>query len=311
MRHGATVFRLTHTERTYNKDAGAGNLKLYVNGELKDQTTRTGEINSSINPLQISQFTSTHNGTIDEVRIYNRALSPEEINASYNNGLHRLYHNFTDLYEGFYNYTAWAIDQGGNMNKTTRNVTIDLPPRYWDDSTNSTLAGMPVEFRLRWTDTIGLSGYVYSIDNCTGSFVNVTSGSLSGTEDWSNVTHVVNDTLGCTIRWKVYANDTSDRWNTSDEYSFITSGCGLYLNQDTNLINDITGCTGTILYINASDVTLDCQNHYLQTSGNYSINNTNHNNVTIKNCEINGSGHDSSYGIYYSNLFQTKNVMRP
>ena len=63
--------------------------------------------------------------------------------------------------------------------------------------------------------------------------------------------------------------------------------CGSYINFDTTLTENITGCTATILYINASDVTLDCDNHYLQSSGNYGINNTGHDNVTIKNCNVN------------------------
>jgi len=40
-----------------------------------------------IGDLSTAQLRS-FNGTIDEVRIYNRALSPEEINASYNAGIY-------------------------------------------------------------------------------------------------------------------------------------------------------------------------------------------------------------------------------
>ncbi|RKY62889.1 MAG: hypothetical protein DRQ02_13315, partial [Candidatus Latescibacterota bacterium] len=36
-------------------------------------------------------------GKIDEVKLWNRALSEQEINASYNAGLYRLERNFTDL----------------------------------------------------------------------------------------------------------------------------------------------------------------------------------------------------------------------
>jgi hypothetical protein len=43
------------------------------------------------------------------------------------------------------------------------------------------------------------------------------------TSAWSNVTKVINSTVGCTIRWKVYANDTSNNWNASQEYSYITT----------------------------------------------------------------------------------------
>jgi hypothetical protein len=43
------------------------------------------------------------------------------------------------------------------------------------------------------------------------------------TSAWSNVTKVINSTVGCTIRWCVYANDTSNNWNASQEYSYITT----------------------------------------------------------------------------------------
>jgi len=43
------------------------------------------------------------------------------------------------------------------------------------------------------------------------------------TECWSNVTKVVNSTIGATIKWRVYANDTNNNWNTSSIYSFVTT----------------------------------------------------------------------------------------
>ena len=76
-------------------------------------------------------------GDIDEVKIYSRALSPEEINASYDNGLYNLHNNFTDLNLGNYNYTAYAIDTGGNLNITkTRKITIALNTCTAPDSGN-------------------------------------------------------------------------------------------------------------------------------------------------------------------------------
>jgi len=65
-------------------------------------------------------------GIIDEIKVHNRALSSEEINASYDNGLYRLNSNFTDLEDGTYVYTAYAQDVGGNINNTeTRTLYID------------------------------------------------------------------------------------------------------------------------------------------------------------------------------------------
>jgi hypothetical protein len=77
------------------------------------------------------EWDPTGNVSVDEVHIWNRTLSEQEINASYNNGLYRLYNNFTNLANGAYNYSAYAIDTYGNMNISdrtgnllTRTVTI-------------------------------------------------------------------------------------------------------------------------------------------------------------------------------------------
>jgi uncharacterized membrane protein len=99
------------------------------------------------------------------------------------------------------------------------------PPTYSLSSTNSTTAGTAVSHNLFWQDNVGLSYAIFSFDNCTGSFQNITGMSLSGTSAWSNFTVVINSTVGCTIRWCVYANDTSGNWNTScsSPFTYITS----------------------------------------------------------------------------------------
>jgi len=94
-------------------------------------------------------------------------------------------------------------------------------PSYSNNSTNNTVVGLPTEFRLRWIDNVGLSGYIFSFDNCRDSFVNDTWTSF--TSNWSNVTKTINNTVGCTVRWKVYANDTYYNWNVSEEYSYVTT----------------------------------------------------------------------------------------
>jgi hypothetical protein len=107
-------------------------MSLYLDGEFAGSASFSGIVYDS-NPVLIGADDNNaddipeyiFNGTIDEVCIYSRALSREEINASYNNGLYRLYHNFTGLNDGTYSYTAYAIDEAGNLNITsTRTVTV-------------------------------------------------------------------------------------------------------------------------------------------------------------------------------------------
>jgi hypothetical protein len=99
-------------------------------------------------------------------------------------------------------------------------------PTYSLNSTNSTLAGTSVSHNLYWQDNYGLSYAIFSFDNCTGSLQNITGMSLSGTSAWSNFTVTINSTVGCTIRWCIYANDTSNNWNgtsCSQPFSYTTT----------------------------------------------------------------------------------------
>ena len=98
----------------------------YTNGAKISTTAYTGGIYDSDRNITVGGAGGSDglNGTIDEVRIWNRALTWEEVNASYNNTLFRLQNNFTDLTNGTYNYTAWAIDAEGNVTTSSRVVTI-------------------------------------------------------------------------------------------------------------------------------------------------------------------------------------------
>ena len=73
----------SHIAATYDGAA----LRLYFNGTLISSQARTGAIATSTNPLQIggdSIWGQFFQGAIDEVRIYNRALTQAEIQADMN-----------------------------------------------------------------------------------------------------------------------------------------------------------------------------------------------------------------------------------
>jgi len=68
----------THLAGTYD----GATLRLYVNGVQVNSRAQTGAIAISTNPLQIggdSIYGQYFQGRIDEVRIYNRALSATEV----------------------------------------------------------------------------------------------------------------------------------------------------------------------------------------------------------------------------------------
>ena len=84
--YGTAVLPLntwSHLALTYDKVT----LRLYVNGTQVGSAAASADIATSSNPLQIgsdSIYGQYFKGRIDEVRIYNRALSATEIQTDMN-----------------------------------------------------------------------------------------------------------------------------------------------------------------------------------------------------------------------------------
>lgn len=145
-------------------------------------------------------------------------------------------------------------------------------PQYSSNSTNNTDYGKPTLFSLYWTDNVNLSSYIFSLDNCTGSFVNDSAVSFSGTENWSNVSKIINSTWNCLIRWQVYANDTLDQWNVSEIFSFSTSTTDPYSPTWSNMTQQdwIYHSDNNRLSVHLmDDVALDAAIVYTSDSGNH------------------------------------------
>ncbi len=74
-----------HVVATYDEDAGADNMRVYLNG-VPTTRTETGAIGASGTALDIGKSGGYHGkGTFDEIRISDVARTPEEIEASFNN----------------------------------------------------------------------------------------------------------------------------------------------------------------------------------------------------------------------------------
>ena len=135
----------THIAMTWNRN---GNLTLYVDGVQVNTTNISGQsfLSTQATVKQIGRVgdaTSTRHwsGVIDEVLVFNRALSPQEINASYNSKLYRLERNFTNLGVGDYQYYASATDSFGKTNSTeTRIVYIRNTTVVITDGANKTIS---------------------------------------------------------------------------------------------------------------------------------------------------------------------------
>jgi hypothetical protein len=92
------------------------------------------------------------------------------------------------------------------------------------NSTNSTTAGQAVLHNVLWNAGSGVSGYIFSFDNGNGTFYNDTWTPMTVIPSWSNVTKVANSTANSTIRWRVYANDSSNVLNVTSTFQYTVTG---------------------------------------------------------------------------------------
>lgn len=122
----------------------ASNCKVYVNGILKD------ELNSSLGRIELNNFPTYtvgrgfngyFNGTIDEVAIYNRSLTSEEILGNYTN------------YISKGNYTSRAIYFDGFTNWTNISWTTNQPAQ-----TNITMQFRTSNNNVTWSEWFGING---------------------------------------------------------------------------------------------------------------------------------------------------------
>jgi hypothetical protein len=140
------------------------NYSIYVDGTYDADVTGAMKniTNSQQTDLAYGHWSNWcyFDGLLDEPQLYNRALSREEINASYNNGLYGLYHNFTGLTDGTYLYYAHAIDTTGNQSATEiRQVTIDTTsPSITTVSASPNIVGFGSNVTINTNVTDILSG---------------------------------------------------------------------------------------------------------------------------------------------------------
>ena len=229
-----------HIAGTFN----GTHIKAFINGEVKQTTIIAGTtMETSVYPVEIGRSpydnTRIFDGTIDEVRIWNRSLSAAEIYQEYASNLNKFNQtqwylyinqslNATDtLTDGTYTYQAHASDKLDNWNTTEqRTITIDATPPAWQNNNTNLTEDDRIDygrwFYINWSDDLGLNSYIFSW-NGTGSWVNNTPIRMTGTVNESNVTKTIGLTQGNTIGWRVYANDSVGNWNSTDIFTFLVN----------------------------------------------------------------------------------------
>ncbi len=124
------------------------------------------------------------------------------------------------------NALAYFNDSSGNWNASNVSIfatTERTAPTFTNNQSNDTGVGYYVKFAVNFSDTTGLSAYIFSFNNGNGSYINDSSVALSGTSSWVNVTKTVNSTVGSVINALVYVNDSHGTWNASNVSIFATT----------------------------------------------------------------------------------------
>lgn len=135
--------------------------------------------------------------------------------------------------EGECTVASWCLIDACDKGCTARDHTTSSSASCSGTASSCTCNG-PLGFKLCNGESgvcgalTGTCSYTCSSGwwNCDGNTANGCEHSGPCNTTWSNVTKTVNSTSGATIAWCVYANDTSNNWNTSLTYSYVTTSAG-------------------------------------------------------------------------------------
>ncbi|MFQ5406303.1 MAG: LamG domain-containing protein, partial [Candidatus Micrarchaeia archaeon] len=241
-----------HFVGTY--DSSISQQKLYVDGVLRQTKTATGTINPDTGSVNIGKRESStdpvdyFNGSIDEVRIWNRVLTAEEVNASFNSSLYRLERNFTGLADGNYDYYAFAIDAPGNSNQSSsRTLTVDsVNPASFSfasgtEADNANLSQDYFYVNVTFTES--------NPDSC---LLEVGGSNVSMTRSGSNCFVNRTSQSDATYAYKVYANDSANNWGASASRSVTLDTVNPFLSFVSPTDSDGGGVGRNYSYVNVT-----------------------------------------------------------
>ncbi len=273
------------------------------------------------------------NGTIDEIRIWNRNLTANEIYQQYVSNLQKynrtqwyLYVNQSKnasagLTPGSYAYFAsaknvrgnqnmtdkrWIIITSGNVDTTAPNVTLIAP------ANGTTVALRRQYFIANLTDDMGLLNATLYIWNSTDSLTNQTNITLSGTRNSSNIS-VLLPLASDSYKWNYYVcdNNYNCSWNNTNftirfENSTNVSICRNLTQANTIYIQTANiadnAITGDCIIVANQNITYNCNGYYISSIQNFSGVYSNKLNTTVKNCNITmgSGGNTGAIGIEYA-----------
>jgi len=189
-----------HLAMTIDSD---GDRNVYVDNKVTPKGIRPLPVKSDIR-FQIGSaggYNDYFNGSIDEVLIFNRVLTEDEVSALYDAGSYS--NNFTELDAGNYDFYSYVQDIYGNENQTeARSVA------FLDNTAPGIFILEPTETNYSSDSLISLN---YSISDFEGDldscWYNLNSGENISLVDCENITL---DLSSGDYSLVVYANDSLD-----------------------------------------------------------------------------------------------------
>jgi hypothetical protein len=162
-------------------------VTMYLNGAVDNKTSFSTPLGTSSQPIFLGRFDAEwgqyFNGEIDELRIWNRSLTADEVYQQYVSNLKKIdadswelyvnqsYNATTGLTNGSYTYQAFASDALFNWNNTEHrtvivdtlapNVTITYP------ANNSNISSNSIDLNASATDNLASSLTFYWVINGT------------------------------------------------------------------------------------------------------------------------------------------------
>jgi hypothetical protein len=226
---------------------------------------------------------------------------------------------------GVYRMNVTINDTSNNINWTTYQVTVVSDnPSYASASHNNTQAGELTRFGINVTDNLALhpnGQWIFSTNN-TGTWVNDSAVNFITTPSWANVTKTLNSSVGKTIGYRWYFNDSAGNRNSTSIYTLTTTDniepyfttipanvSIFYGNQSVSVDFDATDAVG-FGYFKINDTRFSITQAGVLTNAtplavntyliNVSINDTsNNNNWTFYRVQVNKSNYYNC-GVYFN-----------
>ncbi|MBN2094796.1 MAG: hypothetical protein JW727_02010 [Candidatus Aenigmarchaeota archaeon] len=178
----------------FGYDSTDGNFSIYVNGKPDASQKWLDMADSMTNTLYIGYgYGGTDRywqGAIDEIRIFSRSLTGEEIRMIYQTNLRRInatdwgfYANLTDLPDGEYSFRLWARDASGNISQSLlRHFSVEAtnPQVSIGPVSFKTLSGRPVLAIMVNSTDLSLNYTLIQAANSTGEILNSTEVTENG-----------------------------------------------------------------------------------------------------------------------------------